>query len=114
MIEATLIHANPAFAHVKLPSGVETTVNIRDIAPLPSQNAELPDDTTIQQIPNSSDTRIESNDTSQLSNESMNNNFSSDNETEPIEKSSSEATPSVRCSGRKRNLPAKFNDFDIS
>ena len=30
---ATLLHANPDYAHVQLPSGIETTVNIRDIAP---------------------------------------------------------------------------------
>ena len=30
---ATLIHANPEYAHVKLPSGVETTVSVRDLAP---------------------------------------------------------------------------------
>ena len=29
---ATLLHANPTYAHVRLPSGVETTVSMRDIA----------------------------------------------------------------------------------
>ena len=32
---ATLIHANPEYAHVRLQSGVETTVNLRDIAQHP-------------------------------------------------------------------------------
>ena len=32
---ATLLHANPMYAHVRLPSGVETTVNIRDLARQP-------------------------------------------------------------------------------
>ena len=31
--EAQLLHANPSYAHVQLPSGVETTVNVGDIAP---------------------------------------------------------------------------------
>ena len=37
---ATLIHANSSHAHVRLPSGVETTVNIRDLAQQP-QDVEL-------------------------------------------------------------------------
>ena len=32
---ATLLHANPMYAHVRLPSGAETTVNIRDLARQP-------------------------------------------------------------------------------
>ena len=34
---ATLIHANPTYAHVRLPSGVETTVSIRDLARQPTE-----------------------------------------------------------------------------
>ena len=37
---ATLIHANLSYAHVHLPSGFETTVNIRDLAQQP-QDVEL-------------------------------------------------------------------------
>ena len=33
VIEATLLDANPHYAHIRLASGTETTVNIRDIAP---------------------------------------------------------------------------------
>ena len=33
VVEATRLHANPQYAHVRLPSGVETTVNIRDLSP---------------------------------------------------------------------------------
>ena len=32
---ATLLHVNPSYAHVRLPSGVETTVSIRDLARQP-------------------------------------------------------------------------------
>ena len=35
---ATLLHANPQYAHVLLPSGVETTVSIRDLAHYPLEN----------------------------------------------------------------------------
>ena len=31
-LPATLIHANPEYAYVRLQSGIETTVNLRDIA----------------------------------------------------------------------------------
>ena len=33
--EALLLHSNPLYAHVRLPSEKETSVNIRDIAPHP-------------------------------------------------------------------------------
>ena len=33
VMQATPLHANPQYAHVQLPSGVETTVNIREISP---------------------------------------------------------------------------------
>ena len=36
VIEGNLLHANPQYAHVQLPSGVETTVNIRDISQHPA------------------------------------------------------------------------------
>ena len=48
---ATLLHANPSYAHIQLPSGVETTVSIRDIARLPMDNNA---DISSQMIPNPS------------------------------------------------------------
>ena len=39
---ATLLHANPSYAHVRLPSGVETTVSIRDLARQPLAEQEEP------------------------------------------------------------------------
>ena len=41
---ATLVHANPEYAHIRLDSGVETTVNIRDLAPHPVETTGDPDD----------------------------------------------------------------------
>ena len=41
---ATLVHANPEYAHIRLDSGVETTVNIRDLAPYPVETTEEVDD----------------------------------------------------------------------
>ena len=42
---ATLLHANPQYAHVRLPSGVETTVSIRDLAqkPVIEEAAHIPE-----------------------------------------------------------------------
>ena len=37
--EATLLHATPQYAHVLLPSGIETTVSLREIAPAPQQSS---------------------------------------------------------------------------
>ena len=35
VVKAELIHANPQYAHVRLPSGTETTVSLREVAPCP-------------------------------------------------------------------------------
>ena len=43
---ATLLHANPMYAHVRLPSGAETTVNIRDLARQPGGEDMLQTETT--------------------------------------------------------------------
>ena len=42
---ATLLHANPQYARVRLPSGVETTVSIRDLAqkPVVEEAAHIPE-----------------------------------------------------------------------
>lgn len=39
---ATLLHANPEYAHVRLPSGHETTVSIRDISEFTAPPNDLP------------------------------------------------------------------------
>ena len=41
------IHANLQYAHILLPPGVETTVNIRDLAPHNSLNAENGDEISV-------------------------------------------------------------------
>ena len=35
-----VLHANPQYVHVRLPSGVESTVSIRDLAPMTAQDAK--------------------------------------------------------------------------
>ena len=40
-VSPATLHANPQYAHVCLPSGVETTVNICDIAPHPDTSEEI-------------------------------------------------------------------------
>ena len=51
---ATLLHANPQYAHVRLPSGVETTFSIRDLARQPDSEetppTELPQTLQQQQL----------------------------------------------------------------
>ena len=37
--EVEVLHANPQYVHVRLPSGVESTVSIRDLAPLAAPDA---------------------------------------------------------------------------
>ena len=39
---ATLIHANPQYAHVRLQSGVETTVSLRDVSRHPDSDQQQP------------------------------------------------------------------------
>ena len=36
-----LLHANPSYAHIRLPDGRESTVSIRDLAPVESLNHEV-------------------------------------------------------------------------
>ena len=36
-----MLHANPQYAHVRLPSGVESTVSIRDLAPMAAPDAPI-------------------------------------------------------------------------
>ena len=44
---ATLLHANPEYAHVRLPSGTETTVSVRDIARHPSTMDDFPEERVV-------------------------------------------------------------------
>ena len=37
--EVEVLHANPQYVHVRLPSGVESTVSIRDLAPVAAPDA---------------------------------------------------------------------------
>ena len=104
---ATLLHANPSYAHVLLPSGVETTVSMRDIARQPTPN-------------NSSiDTCVPNNNT-----EPNTNYTSPTHDEQPIPSTEPHATtdcsedirepepevPSVRRSGRTSQLPPRLKD----
>ena len=51
--QATLVHANPEYAHIRLPSGFETTVSIRDLAQFPEQS-------TIDDVPQGDPILVES------------------------------------------------------
>ena len=43
VMPATLLHVNPQYANIRLPSGIETTVNIREIAPCHPEQFENSD-----------------------------------------------------------------------
>ena len=86
--EAELIEANPEYAYVRLKSGTETTVSIRDLAPCPREeektsNTEVSKETVIQ-------TEIE----------------------EPGLQSEIVVEP--RRSSRERKAPERFADSDMS
>ena len=95
---ATLLHANPEFAHVRLPSGTETTVSIRDVAPCAEETSNVSTtsgeggdmDTSVVDVSNATD--------------SVQNSVNS--EADQME------TP-VRRSVRTSNLPPRFNDFEM-
>jgi hypothetical protein len=120
--QATILHVNPQYAHIRLPSGVETTVSLRDVARHPhggerdansNSTATSPvhpgeQCTTLVQpiIPINKPTLPET-DTS------VNN---TDNNVQPVNETSLEGTthsPSqpTRRSSRVTKLPKKYEDF---
>ena len=48
---AMLLHANPEYAHVRLASGKETTVNLRELAPFPEVESEAPEASPLELNP---------------------------------------------------------------
>ena len=53
--EVEVLHANPQYVHVRLPSGVESTASIRDVAPVSGTgtNDSLIDNESAQPAPTS-------------------------------------------------------------
>ena len=105
---ATLLHANPSYAHVRLQSGTETTVSIRDIARVPldePQNTALDpqhsvNETSQQELGDHSDTSNVAHGTA-------------DYVAEPLPEAA--PTPQIsRRSERTSKLPSKFADFEMS
>ena len=87
---ATLLEVNPHYAHIRLPSGVETSVSVQDIAP-----------NNIQEDPLGVDTlevhRSDERETNDLADNT--------NETQPQE------NQDVRRSSRVHRVPEKYKDF---
>lgn len=48
--EVELLHSNIDYAHVKLPSGRETTVSTKHLAPYCRQSDQMPNDTSLHDI----------------------------------------------------------------
>ena len=106
---AVLLHANPSSAQVRLvPSGVETTVSIRDIARFP--DAEVPVTT-----PNTSEpTVITNNETSTIvSTPERRNNPTSAIHLPPPNTEIPPTEQHNRRSSRESRLPRKFDDFEM-
>ena len=99
---ATLLHANPSYAHVRLQSGTETTVSIRDIARVPSE--EPLDPISEPQHSNPETAHQHPTDSPLEPHNSIDENTVS----------SPETSPSPRRSGRTSKLPSKFTDFEMS
>ena len=117
---AELIHANPNYAHVRLPSGIETTVNLRDVARHPDGGegliessdpvVSLPDSVTTNHHPQSSPIQLQQQDRehhypeqpSGTSEETPNNTPVTPVPSEPEE---------ARRSTRTSRLPPRFDGF---
>ena len=107
---ATLIHANPEYAHVRLASGVETTVSLREVAPFP----ESPSNTECSGREQSSsllpteeeDPPLEASD---MAPEAIPRSPLTNNDTNDT----GQTTESHRQSTRNRQLPKKFEDYEM-
>ena len=88
---ATLLEINPHYAHIRLPSGVETTVSVQDIAPNNAQEEDSHgEDTHEVHCPDERETNDSTDDA---------------NENHPQE------TQNVRRSSRAHRVPEKYKDF---
>ena len=110
---ATLLHVNPMYAHVRLPSGTETTVSLRDIARCPSDdnprnpNIDEPSETDIVATPPS-----QIDETADPSgNPPSNIQHTAHDTDEGIVDSPS---PPTRRSSRVTRLPSRFADFKLT
>ena len=113
VIEATLVDVNPQYAHVQLPSGTNTTVSLRELAPYQTNiendlsiNKNLLDvdvgDNTEKSIDTTNDMVINANEPQNNSTENIHTNVDNDNFT---------TSENVRRSSRKTQIPNKYEDF---
>ena len=127
VISATFLHANPEYAHVRLPSGTETTVSMRDIAQhpttiddyseVPTTNSNNPD----QSVQASNSNNINQSDRETISEnidttvtEEANTDSSSTSEVEqPSPQSNNLTVTPIRRSVRVSRLPPRFKDFKM-
>ena len=116
---ATLIHANPTYAHVQLPSGVKTTVSIRDLARQPSTEVTSSDTSeTCSQQPYTEPQNLTNSANDPLDEALPDTTYSQkDNRTDnshntPIPTSPPpDATPDLRRSGRNTSVPKWMGDY---
>ena len=107
--EADLLEANPEYAFVRLKSGHETTVSLRDIAPHPKSGNrnQIRVDMSNESIPETRDDVNESiPETCDVANESI-------PETCDVANESIPEIHDIRCSNRVRRIPERFADFEM-
>ena len=104
---ATLLDVNPTYAHVRLPSGTETTVSLRDIARHPSGDDILDNNSEPTLQSTSPSTPGDSNNTES-------DQVSLDNSNSGFETGETSESPPIRKSSRTSRLPSKYEGFEMS
>ena len=126
VIEATLLDANPQYAHIRLASGTETTVDIRDIAPhhesidqsrdnrisvghLNDENSSLNENTLLDTT--RSDMINDTNNTDVMNVNCNNDKINSDVNEAENENTINKNDFVPRRSSRKKKMPKKYDDY---
>ena len=114
---ATLIHANPQSAHIRLPSGVETTVSLRDVARHPDSEVELNESSNPNSQSSSSSHSLILNQSEAPQQQLSDNVRSADDSHTPAETVVDDSPPvrepslEPRRSSRVTQLPGKYDGF---
>ena len=125
VVSATLLHANPSCAQVRLPSGTETTVSLRDISRHPAtelrENQDIqfqnPDMTFVNPLSVGEEVHVPNTTSERISAPAEEPNTSSNGVTTDSQLSTEQTpvvpptTQNLKRPSRTVKLPSKFNDF---